>query len=171
MANVNELRALFPTLVKVLEDYGRNLVKNYRQGLKDGDHVATGNLYRSVQSEVTVNNSSFIVEFRMPEYGEFLEQGTKPHWPPTSAILSWIRAKRIVPKRDQQGRLPTEKQLSYLIARKISEDGTQRTGIYETANALTANQFNTLIDKAIQTDLENNVLDIIRVLGNKGKVR
>ena len=171
MANVNELRALFPTLVKVLEDYGRNLVKNYRQGLKDGDHVATGNLYRSVQSEVTVNNSSFIVEFRMPEYGEFLEQGTKPHWPPTSAILSWIRAKRIVPKRDQQGRLPTEKLLSYLIARKISEDGTQRTGIYETANALTANQFNSLIDKAIQTDLENNVLDIIRVLGSKGKVR
>lgn len=171
MANVNELRVLFPTLVKVLEDYGRNLVKNYRQGLKDGDHVATGNLYRSVQSEVTVDNSSFIVEFRMPEYGEFLEQGTKPHWPPTSAILSWIRAKRIVPKRDQQGRLPTEKQLSYLIARKISEDGTKRTGIYETANALTANQFNSLIDKAIQTDLENNVLDIIRVLASKGKVR
>lgn len=157
--------------MKVLKDYGRVLEENYRKGLKEGKHIATGNLYRSISTVVTVRNQSFILEFRMPDYGEYLEQGTKPHWPPINAIQDWIRAKRIVPKRDDQGRLPTEKQLTYLIARKISRDGTERTGIYEKANALTANEFNAKIDKAIMTDLDNSMFEIIQLLNSKGKIR
>lgn len=78
MANIkrNDLTELFPNLISVLEAYGRTLVDRYRQGLKDGDHIATGNLYQSVNSEVTLDGQSFIVEFRMPLYGEFLEKGT-----------------------------------------------------------------------------------------------
>ena len=173
MANLkqNDMKTLFPNLVKVLDAYGKTLVENYRQGLESGDHIATGNLYRSVRSEVTYEGQSFLVEFRMPEYGEYLEQGTKPHFPPLDAIENWVRVKRIAPRRDDQGRLPTERQLAFLIARKISEDGTERTGIYETANALTLNEFNARIDDAIQKDLELNLEDIIKILNQKGKPR
>ena len=174
MANAlkkNDLTSLFPNLISVLNDYGKQLVSNYREGLKEGDHIATGNLYRSVNTEVTLNGQSFIVEFRMPDYGEYLEQGTKPHFPPVRSIEDWIRAKRIAPRRDDQGRLPTEKQLAFLIARKISEDGTERTGIYETANALTANEFNKRIDDAIAKDLDNSLFEIIQLLNSKGKIR
>ena len=167
----NDLASLFPNLVNVLQDYGKTLVENYRKGLEDGDHIATGNLYRSVKTEVTLKNQSFILEFIMPDYGEYLEQGTKPHFPPVSAIEGWIRAKRIAPRRDQQGKLPTEKQLAFLIARKISEEGTERTGIYETANALTANEFNKRIDAAITKDINNGLEDIIKLLNSKGKIR
>ena len=170
MVNKNaELAKLFPNLVEVLDAYGKTLVEKYRQGLEDGDHIATGNLYRSVTSEVTLNGQSFIVEFRMPEYGEYLEQGTKPHFPPIDAILGWIKAKRIVPRQDSQGRLPTEKQLAYLIARKISEDGTPRTGIYEKANDLTYREWNKLIDEAIAMDLDLNLAEILQTLNQKTK--
>jgi hypothetical protein len=98
-----------------------------------------------------------------------LEQGTKPHFPPISAIEGWIRAKRIVPRRDDQGRLPTEKQLAFLIARKIDEEGTERTGIYEKANALTYNEWNRLIDEAIAMDLNLNLEEILQSLNQKTK--
>lgn len=170
MVNKNaELAKLFPNLVEVLDAYGKTLVEKYRQGLEDGDHIATGNLYRSVTSEVTLNGQSFIVEFKMPEYGEYLEQGTKPHFPPINAILGWIKAKRIVPRQDSQGKLPTEKQLAYLIARKISEDGTKRTGIYEKANDLTYREWDKLIDEAIAMDLELNLAEILQTLNQKTK--
>lgn len=170
MVNKNaELAKLFPNLVEVLDAYGKTLVEKYRQGLEDGDHIATGNLYRSVTSEVTLNGQSFIVEFKMPEYGEYLEQGTKPHFPPINAIMGWIKAKRIVPRQDSQGRLPTEKQLAFLIARKISEDGTKRTGIWEKANDLTYREWNKLIDEAIAMDLELNLAEILQTLNQKTK--
>lgn len=174
MANLNkknDLVQLFPNLVEVLDAYGKTLVEKYRQGLKDGDHIATGNLYRSVSSEVTLNGQSFIVEFRMPEYGEYLEQGTKPHFPPLDAIENWIRVKRIVPRPDSQGRLPTEKQLAYLIGRKIDERGTKGTHIWEKANQLTYNEWNKLIDEAITLDLNENLAEIIQTLNQKTKVR
>lgn len=161
------LAALFPTLVAVLEDYGRRLVETYREGLKDGGHIATGNLYRSVESEVSLDGRSFVVEFVMPDYGEYLETGTSAHFPPVSEILKWVRAKRIAPRRDQQGRLPTEKQLAYLIARKISEDGTPRTGIWEKSNELTARDFNKRIDEAISKDLGDNLAGILQELNRK----
>ena len=167
----NDLVQLFPNLVEVLDAYGKTLVEKYRQGLTDGGHIATGNLYRSVSSEVTLNGQSFIVEFRMPEYGEYLEQGTKPHFPPLDAIENWIRVKRIVPRPDSQGRLPTEKQLAYLIGRKIDERGTKGTHIYEKANALTYNEWNKLIDEAITLDLNENLQEIIQTLNQKTKVR
>lgn len=163
----NDLTSLFPNLVEVLDAYGKTLVERYREGLIDGDHIATGNLFNSVSSEVTLNGQSFIVEFRMPEYGEYLEQGTKPHFPPLTAIENWIRAKRIVPRQDTQGKLPTEKQLSYLIARKISEEGTPATHLWEKANALTFNEWNKLIDEAISMDLNENLEEILQTLNQK----
>ena len=86
-------------------------------------------------------------------------------------MKNWIRVKRIAPRRDDQGRLPTEKQLSYLISRKISEEGTKGTGIYEKANALTYQEWNAEIDKAIQKDLELNLEAIIKTLNQKTNTR
>jgi len=160
----NDVASLFPSLIAVLGAYGRALVENYREGLKDGDHIATKNLYNSVSTEVKLNGQSFVVEFTMPFYGEFLEQGTRPHFPPLNDIEKWIRVKKIVPRRDDQGRLPTERQLAYLIARKISEEGTKATNLFEKANALTLNEWYQKIDQALTTDISNNLEEIIRTL-------
>lgn len=167
MAQANNLSELFPTLLQVLEAYGKALVENYRQGLKDGNHIATGNLYNSVKSYVNVDGKYFEVDFEMPDYGEYLEEGTRPHFPPTDAIENWIRVKRIVPRRDDQGKLPTEKQLAFLISRKISEDGTKGTHLFERANALTFNDWSRLIDQAVETDITNNLAAIISEISRK----
>ena len=43
----------------------------------------------------------------------------------------------MVPRPDKNGRIPTTKQLAYLIGRKISEVGTKGThGLKETSDAL-----------------------------------
>lgn len=160
----NDFSSMFPTLLEVLNAYGQTLVEKYREELIDGDHIATSNLFNSVRSQVTVNGQSFVVEFVMPLYGEFLEQGTKPHFPPLNAIEDWIHVKKIVPRRDDQGRLPTEKQLAFLIARKISEVGTKSLKLFETANALTLKEWNALIDQAVAEDVSNNLDEIIRAL-------
>lgn len=163
----DDMASLFPTLIQVLKRYGDVLVERYREGLKDGDHIATGNLYDSVRSEVEVSGQRFLVEFTMPFYGEYLEQGTEPHFPPIDAIEKWIRVRRIAPRRDDQGRLPTERQLAYLIARKISEEGTKPTHLFEQANALTFREMNKLIEDAIAKDLGNNLEEILRSLNAK----
>lgn len=167
----NDLNDLFPNLRNVLESYGKALVENYREGLEDGGHIATKNLYNSVKAYVRVDKSSYLVEFTMPDYGEYLEQGTKPHFPPIDAIQKWIRVKKIVPRRDDQGKLPTEKQLAYLIARKISEDGTERTGLFEKANTLTLNEWEKKIEKALNDDLDLNLVEIIETLNGPVKKR
>ena len=161
--NKDNMKSLFPTLMKVLEDYGDELVKIYRDALVEGDHVATERLYKNVKElPVQVKGQSFLVEIQMPFYGEYLEQGTKPHFPPIDDITKWIKAKKIVPRRDDQGRLPTEKQLSFLIARKISEEGTKGTKIFEKANALTYHELSKMIDQAISTDITNNLEEILK---------
>ena len=70
----NDLTQLFPNLIEVLDAYGKTLVERYQEGLIEGDHIATGNLYRSVSSEVTLNGQSFIVEFKMPNTGNILNR-------------------------------------------------------------------------------------------------
>jgi len=52
--------------------------------------------------------------------GAWVDQGTKPHWPPVSALRGWAQRHNIDP---------------FLVARKIAREGTQRTGWFTDAIA------------------------------------
>lgn len=112
-------------LMAVLEDLARDVREGYISQLEKHDRRATGNLIDSVHTTIEVNGSRYIVWLHLADYWKYVENGTRPHWPPPSAILKWIEAKPVIPRPDANGRIPTPKQLAFLIGRKISEVGTK----------------------------------------------
>ena len=80
----------------------------------------------------------------LEEHWKYLENGTRTHFPPINAIEQWITVKRIVP-RPYNGKVPTTRQLAFLIARGISKNGTKPTKLLQT----TINNSDDLIAKLI----------------------
>ena len=64
------------------------------------------------------------ISLNLQYYWKYVEDGTKPHFPPVEDILQWIKVKPVLPRKNN-GKLPTQKQLAYLISRKISKVGTK----------------------------------------------
>lgn len=113
------------------EDVCRKFLADYKNGLINDGHVASGNLLNSLFTNIKVDNQNFTFELTGPLYGIFLENGTKPHWPPIDKILEWVRIKPVLPRPNANGKLPTQEQLAFLIARKISRVGTEGTHLFD----------------------------------------
>lgn len=113
-----------------LKEIAKQLLDRYRKDIEDTGHSASGNLQKSSSYKCTIDETTFEVWFSLPEYWIYLENGTKPHFPPVSEIEKWITVKRIVPK-PIKNRIPTTKQLAFLIAREISVNGTKETKLLQ----------------------------------------
>lgn len=141
----------------VMDRYGQAILDEYKSSLKNSGHMASGNLYNTAKYRIKREEGVFKVEMELAEYWKYLENGTKPHFPPIDSILRWIKDKGIVP-REENGKLPTEKQLAFLISRKISEVGTPATGLLQQAQNTMANTFKSQISDALSMDI-NNMID------------
>ena len=103
----------------------------------------------------------FSLYFNLPDYFQFAENGRNPgKFPPPDAILKWIQTKRLIPKT-KNGKIPSTKQLVYLISRKIALKGTQgkhllQQTIDETFNTL-VDQLVDLIAEQLETEIDNEV--------------
>lgn len=118
---------LFPldNILSVLEEYAREVPSEYRSRLLSDDRRASGELINSVRCQVVTRSGGWDVTLTLADYWKYTEYGTRPHWPPREAILRWIRVKPVIPRPGADGRVPTERQLAFLIARKISRVGTE----------------------------------------------
>lgn len=108
----------------VLEDYKREFESLYKSKLEE--RRATGRLIKSIKTKYEVNGSVYEVSVDLENWWYWAEHGRKPtskgkHCP-IEPIISWIRAKGIVP-REINGKLPTETQLAYAIRHKIDNEG------------------------------------------------
>lgn len=143
-------------LQKVLDDYGVELRNLYQDNLIRLDAIATGDLLNDVEYEVVVNENRIKLQLKLQDYWKYIEYGTKPHWPPVSAIEEWIKVKPVLPK-PINGKLPTPKQLAYLIGRKISQKGTKAK--YPLTDAISAlkTKYEPLIYEAIKKDVNSDL--------------
>ena len=98
------------------------LLGAYKEALEPSK--ASGNLVNSSKVTVDYDGRYFNIYFEIQDYWKYVENGTQPHFPPVSAIEEWIRVKQLVPQAIN-GRVPSTKGLAYMIARKISREGTQ----------------------------------------------
>ena len=116
---------MFENLTSVLNDFGKFLVEEYKDKLILEDVNASDNLYNSVTYMVEKNNTTYEVKLNLMYYWKYVENGRRAgaKMPPISAIEKWIEVKPVLPRPMSNGKLPTNKQLAYLIARKISIDG------------------------------------------------
>jgi hypothetical protein len=140
---------------KVLEDYAIELRNTYQDNLINHDRIATGDLLNSVNYIIEYDNVKISVSLELASYWKYVEWDTKPHFPPMDKIREWIVAKPILPTPDKNGKLPTEKQLTYLIARKISEVGTKGSQDLHEAISVINDKYREKIREAITKDISS----------------
>lgn len=132
--------ALFDTteLEAILRELGENVKKGYIQKLKDhGRPTQENTLASTVEVVVDHSGTQYTVSLNLQDYWKYVEEGTRPHWPPPQAIMHWIEVKPVLPRPDEQGRIPSPRSLAYLIGRKIAREGTKGThDLKETTDTL-----------------------------------
>lgn len=152
---------------EILDEYCEEFGKLYKSKLIADNKKATGNLIESVKTEITVSGTTVSVILNVADYYKWVELGRKPgKFPPIAKIQQWIKDKPIIP-REIGGRLPTEKQLSYLISRKIANEGI------EPGNQLksTIDELNSIyIDKLITALKEDFGVYELKILDEIGKM-
>lgn len=123
-------------LERVLEEYATSVRDTYRGYLQSEGVNASGSLSQSATVNIEVNNNIYEVSLNLNEYWKWIEGGR----PPTEndgngelrrAIKQWIRVKGIIPRPLEDGKLPTENQLAYLISRKIHTLGYEGKGLLQ----------------------------------------
>ena len=121
-----------------LDEYAEKAKELYKRKLTDKGINASYKLLNSVETTVKRNDDEFTVTINLEDYWIYVENGRGPgKFPPIDKILEWIRIKPVIPYSDSRGRLPTEEQLAFLIARKIAEQGTEpKHVLYETVDEL-----------------------------------
>ena len=121
-----------------LDEYAQKAEELYKRKLTDNGINASYKLLNSVETVVRRNDDTFTVTINLEDYWYYVENGRKAgRFPPIDKILEWIRVKPVIPYSDSRGRLPTEEQLAFLIARKIANEGTEgRNVLFETVDEL-----------------------------------
>ena len=130
-------------LQKVLQEYAQEAEALYKSKLTDWEKNASKTLLNSVKGNVAVGDQVYEVTLTLEHYWKYVEFGRqgressplkaypgayppgKAAFPPMNAILQWIKVKPVVPRPDKNGRIPTQKQLAFLISRKIWNEGIE----------------------------------------------
>ena len=117
----------FDTIDTALDSLMNEFQNAYASKLKATNHIASGNLANTQQHYFVFDRRYYKIYLRLEDYWKYLENGTKPHFPPVEKIAEWIRIKPVLPRPNAKGKLPTQKQLAFMIARSISIKGTKPT--------------------------------------------
>lgn len=127
------------------------LKEAYRQLLYQYNAVVAGNPNRladNIADLVQIQGNTIKLGFTLPAEWKFIEEGTLPHWPPPQAIEDWVRLKPVQKYPLPNGKEPTDKQVAFLIGRKIATVGTEGKHLLEEA--------------IIRTDFFNRMMRIIQ---------
>lgn len=154
-------------LKEVLENYGKELVEQYRQTLTDKKINASYELSNSLRYIVdTKTKGRFEVNISLLDYWKYIENGRKPgKMPPIDAIERWVEIKPVLPRPMSNGKLPTQRQLAYLIARKIGIEGIAPKPILAENVENLNDIFLPLIEEAIAKDIQREVEMIVKEIG------
>ena len=120
---------------KVLNDFAKYVIQQARSNLTKGKKNVSKKLYDSLGYNILSDNTGFILQFIMEEYGSYQDQGvsgTKKKYntpfkytnkrPPAKVFDKWTVRKGIAP-RAEGGRFGKRKGLNFVIARSIFEQG------------------------------------------------
>lgn len=149
-------------LQQVLQEFAEDIRDRYRDVLAKNDHIASRKLVDSIKTQVEVGENYYEVTMTLEDYWKYVEYDTKPHFPPPDAILKWIQIKPVIPRPDANGRIPTQKQLAFLIGRKIAREGTTGTHDLEQTKEDILPWWKEQISKALGHDIENYIRKLVR---------
>lgn len=151
----------FPHLQKVMEEYAMYLLNSTKSNLPD-----TYRIKSKLNFVFEIDGNFYEIVFHAPDYFKYVENGRGPGKnPPIKAIEDWITIKHITPYPTAKGKLPTKKQLAFLISRAIGRDGTKVTPTFALSRSLDEDKsyWNDQIDKAITEDVYDNVDALLKL--------
>lgn len=151
----------FKHLQQTLEELGEAIKNRYKENLSDSDRKASYNLINSVKYHTVINGYELSIDLEMEDYWKYVEWDTKPHWPPIDKILEWVKIKPVLPTPMANGKLPTERQLAFLISRKISEVGTTGSHDLESTMEEIDQKWEEKIVDALDADVMGNIDEIL----------
>lgn len=147
---------------QVLQDYANDIRDRYKDVLANNGHIASQKLVNSIKTEVVVGEQFYEVTMNLEEYWKYVEYDTKPHFPPPDALLRWIEVKPVIPRPGKSGRIPTPKQLAFLIGRHINTFGTTGThDLQKTKDDIYA-WYHEKLSEALGRDIANYIRKIVR---------
>jgi len=159
-------------LLEALKEFEQKVVQAAKDNLTKQN--TSGNLTKSIKSDVKQMPNSIRVFFEMNEYGFYQDRGVKGtkggksldnfaytnKMPPPKAFDKWTVRKGIAP-RDVKGKFKSRKGLNFAIARSIFEKGIKPTMFFTKPFEKSYKQLpQELIDK-YGLDMENLLLSII----------
>ena len=162
----------FKNLEAVLKEFAQEFRETYRAELVKHDRFTTpgpDNNDRlidsvdanTVETMVQYRDNAYSVSINLKEYWKYVENDTRPHWPPPDAILRWVTIKPVIPYPDKRGRLPSPRSLAFLIGRKISQVGTKGSHDFETSREAVLARFRTRIRVAMAADVREYVRKVL----------
>jgi hypothetical protein len=103
-----------------LRRFGKDLVADAVDYLRDAGTNVDGDLSKSIESEVdrTLARVELVVD-ATARHADPVHEGSRPHWPPRAPIEVWVRKKLAVTETGEV------KRVAFLVARKISRRGTK----------------------------------------------
>lgn len=149
-------------LTEVLNEFADAFIQNARNNLDANQSNASYNLYNSFEKVIEVGEDYFKVSISLTDYWQYLENGRGPgKFPPVDKIKEWIEVKPVNPTPLSNGKTPSVEQLSFLIGRKIANEGTEGKPFFEPAKEQTIREFEDKINQAIEEDVSNFILELV----------
>lgn len=148
--------------LRVLDEYCEAFNAQYRANLERDGRVASRNLIETFTTNITVDNEVINVTLNVADYYWYVEHGRKGgKFPPIDKIVQWIHDKPIIPREGSDGKIPTERQLAYLIGRKIANEGYEGKPSLEDAITNINQVYQEKIRIALNKDVEEYELKLL----------
>lgn len=115
---------------RVLDKFGKYLVKESRKNLTRKKKNVTNSLYESLDYDIKAMPNSFEFDFLMNEYGEWVDKGRKAGKnPPFSPLRKWVQDRRIQ-FRSNKGKFQSYDQTAWAIVKSIGKKGIPASNFY-----------------------------------------
>jgi hypothetical protein len=152
-----------------LNKFGKYLVAESRKNLTKKKKNVTGNLYQSLDYEITTGPNSLDFDFLMAEYGEWVDKGRKAgKMPPFGAIYAWT-ARRRLQFKDNSGKFLSYAETARKVMIKIKAKGIEPSNFYSRPFQLGFEKLPTEIQEAYGLDVEDFLEFTINALNKKYK--
>ena len=144
----------------LLNSFAQTIVNRYKDKISE---YASGKLYKTIDYTITSKSDSYLVTINLEEYWKFIEKGRRPgaKIPPVSAIENWIKIRKIIPRpvalKSGKQRVPTVKQLAYVIARSIARNGIAPRPFMRESIEDTMKDFKSKLTAAVREDVLENL--------------
>ena len=156
-------------LQQVLQDLANDIRDNYKEHLQYNDRYTekgipsgySARLIDSVRTQLVVGDNAYEVTMTLNDYWKYVEDDTKPHFPPVSKIMEWVQIKPVLPRPLANGKLPSPKQLTFLIGRAISEHGTKGSHDLQQVKDGVIPFYREKIAAALGRDMENYIRKVV----------